>query len=279
MRDREIVSTVQSQFGARLLPRTVAYIRREHVPPGSGRLRDSPLRGAPGGRALEVYLGGSARDLHKRLTAQPAGHSDNALLRDLVRRASAVQFRYRRAKEDRTGLAGVKRAVYRVSRNFRGAAAVQPYEPVIRNNQKKETMWYGIPIIFICTALRVVTQARAHAVAPSPGVSRCLADSYSSFTRPARLPVVFYPFFSASRCRRKKFPPPSAAGPIPISITADSRFSDSGAKWWSSPAVLPRSLRVHRGEIRASPLPTDLGLPELLLEEVRELLRVHTRIP
>lgn len=49
MRDREIVSIVESQFGARLLSHTVAYIRREHVLPGSGRLRDSPLRGAPGG--------------------------------------------------------------------------------------------------------------------------------------------------------------------------------------------------------------------------------------
>ena len=65
MTDREVVSAVQSQFGARLLPHTVAYIRREHVPPGGGSTRGftgfaAPRR--PGG----VHLINSARD--KRLT-------------------------------------------------------------------------------------------------------------------------------------------------------------------------------------------------------------------
>ncbi len=97
-------------------------------------------------------------------------------------------------------------------------------------------------------------------------------------TKAARLPLVFDPFFSASCCRRREFPPCCRADPaFQFQLQPIAAFSDSGAKWRSSPAVLPRSLRVHRGEIRASPLPTDLGLPELL--EVRGLLRVHTRIP
>lgn len=47
---------------------------------GAGGLRDSPLRDAPG-----CYtLGGTQRDLHKRLTAHLRGHSDNARLREFV---------------------------------------------------------------------------------------------------------------------------------------------------------------------------------------------------
>ena len=117
--------------------------------------------------------------------------------------AAAVQFRYRQATEDRTGLAGVKRTVYRVSCSLRGTAMVWPYGPVSRNNQEKENMWCSISR---CAALWVVSQARAGAVAPSTGVSRCLADSYSPFTRQARLPNVFYRFFQQAVAVGGNFP-------------------------------------------------------------------------
>ena len=142
MTDREIVSAVQSQFGARLLPRTVAYIRRDlglpnhrergrrseyltatmgfspllpltpeilrdHVPPEPGvyEIRRSE---SPPGTCTIIYLG-SARDLHKRLTAHLRGHSDNARLWEFVS-VGAVRFRYRRVTQ---GWREVERAVYR----------------------------------------------------------------------------------------------------------------------------------------------------------------------
>ena len=105
MTDREIVSAVQSQFGARLLPRTVAYIRREHVPPGSGGLRDSPLRGALGGVHYKI-----ARGICINGSPPTCGVQRQCLLAGVrERRCCSVSL-----SPGDGGLAGVERAVYRV---------------------------------------------------------------------------------------------------------------------------------------------------------------------
>jgi len=142
MTDREIVSAVQSRFGARLLERTVAYVRRdlglpnhrergrrseyltatmgfspllpltrealrEHVPPGPGVYELRSPKALPGACTI-IYLG-SARDLYKRLTAHLRGYSGNARLREFVN-ADTILFRYRPVAQ---GWREVERAVYR----------------------------------------------------------------------------------------------------------------------------------------------------------------------
>lgn len=126
MADREIAAAVRRRFGARLLPRTVAYVRRDlglpgsrargrrsaylaattefsllrpltedalrsHVPPGPGvyELRVQPVAS---GACPIIYLG-SARDLRKRLTDHLRGYSGNVLLQAHVRRGVRVRFR------------------------------------------------------------------------------------------------------------------------------------------------------------------------------------------
>ena len=142
MTDREIVSAVQSQFGARLLPRTVAYIRRDlglpgvrerggrseylsmtvefspvlpltaetlrdHVSPGPGVYELRSFKALPGACTI-IYLG-SAGNLHTRLTAHLRGYSGNARLREFVN-ADTILFRYRPVAQ---GWREVERAVYR----------------------------------------------------------------------------------------------------------------------------------------------------------------------
>lgn len=126
MTDREITAAVQREFGARLLPRTVAYIRqdlgipgarerrrrseylsmtvgfspmlpltaetlREQVPPGPG-VYEIRRAEAPPGMCPIIYIG-SARDLRKRLSDHLRGYSGNALLQAHVQ--GGVRFRYR----------------------------------------------------------------------------------------------------------------------------------------------------------------------------------------
>lgn len=126
MTDREIAAAVGREFGARLLVRTVAYIRHdlgipaarererrseylsltvgfssvlpltaqtlyEQVPPGPGVYEIRRVE-APPGTCPIIYLG-SARDLRKRLTDHLRGYSGNALLQAHVQ--SGVRFRYR----------------------------------------------------------------------------------------------------------------------------------------------------------------------------------------
>jgi RNA polymerase sigma-54 factor len=126
MTDREIAATVREEFGARLLTRTVAYIRRDLGIPGSRerarrseylsiRVGFSPVLSltaetlyeqvptgpgvyeirraeAPPGMCPIIYIG-SARDLRKRLGDHLRGWSDNALLQAHAR--GGMRFRYR----------------------------------------------------------------------------------------------------------------------------------------------------------------------------------------
>jgi len=89
-------------------------------------------------------------------------------------------------------------------------------------------------------------------------------------------PLFFDPFFQQAAAGGRNSPA-AACTAFQFQLQPMAVFSGSGAKLWSSPAVLPRNLRIHRGESRASPLPADIGLPEPL-DEVRRLLCVHTRI-
>ena len=126
MTDREIAAAVRREFGARLLPRTVAYVRqdlgipgsrerrrrseylsvtvgfsavlpltvetlRDHVPPGPGVYELRSKLAAPG--ICPIIYVGSARDLRKRLNDHLRGWSDNALLQTHVQ--GGVRFRYR----------------------------------------------------------------------------------------------------------------------------------------------------------------------------------------
>ncbi len=141
MTDREIAHRVRREFGARLLTRTVSYIRRdlgipaarerrhrskylaatvgfspvlplsetvlrERVPPGPGVYELRCDRAAPDTCSI-IYLG-SACDLPKRLVEHLRGYSGNALLRPFVE--DGARFRYLRVAE---GWRHVERAVYR----------------------------------------------------------------------------------------------------------------------------------------------------------------------
>lgn len=126
MTDREIAAAVRRAFGARLLPRTVAYIRRdlglpnhrergrrseylaatmgfspllpltaealrEHVPPEPG-VYEIRHPEAPPGACTIIYIG-SARDLSKRLADHLRGYGSNERLRGLLQ-AGDAWFRY-----------------------------------------------------------------------------------------------------------------------------------------------------------------------------------------
>lgn len=126
MTDRGIAAAVREAFGARLLTRTVAYIRcdlgipgsrererrseylsvtvgfspvlsltaeslHEQVPPGSG-VYEIRRAETPPGMCPIIYIG-SARDLRKRLGDHLRGWSDNALLQAHAR--GGMRFRYR----------------------------------------------------------------------------------------------------------------------------------------------------------------------------------------
>lgn len=126
MTDRGIAAAVREEFGARLLTRTVAYIRRdlgipgsrererrseylsvtvgfssvlpltaetlhEQVPPGPG-VYEIRRAETPPGMCPIIYIG-SARDLRKRLGDHLRGWSDNALLQAHAR--GGTHFRYR----------------------------------------------------------------------------------------------------------------------------------------------------------------------------------------
>ncbi|TAM48236.1 MAG: hypothetical protein EPN55_00685 [Gammaproteobacteria bacterium] len=141
MTDREIARAALRQFDARLLTRTVSYIRhdlgipaarerrhrskylaatvgfspvlplseevlRVRVPPGPGVYELRCDRAAPDTCPI-IYLG-SARNLPKRLVEHLRGYSGNALLRPFVE--EGVRFRYLRVAE---GWREVERAVYR----------------------------------------------------------------------------------------------------------------------------------------------------------------------
>jgi len=141
MTDREIAAAVREGFGARLLTRTVAYIRRdlgipgsrererrseylsitvgfssvlsltaetlyEQVPPEPG-VYEIRRAEAPPGMCAIIYIG-SARDLRKRLGDHLRGWSDNALLQAHVE--SGVRFRFRPVAARWRDL---ERAVYR----------------------------------------------------------------------------------------------------------------------------------------------------------------------
>lgn len=141
MTDREIARATLREFGARLLTRTVSYIRRDlgipaarerrqrskylaatagfspvlplseeilraGVPPGPGVYELRCDRAAPDGCPI-IYLG-SARNLPKRLGEHLRGYSRNTLLRPFVE--EGVRFRYLRVAE---GWREVERRVYR----------------------------------------------------------------------------------------------------------------------------------------------------------------------
>ncbi len=141
MTDREIAAAVQRNFGARLLPRTAAYIRqdlgipgarererrseyltmtvefspvlpltaealREHVPPEPGVYELRSLKASPGMCPI-IYMG-SARDLRKRLSDHLRGYSGNPLLQAHVE--GGVRFRYRPLV---AGWREAERALYR----------------------------------------------------------------------------------------------------------------------------------------------------------------------
>ena len=141
MTDREIARAALCEFGARLLTRTVSYIRRdlgipaarerrhrskylaatagfspvmplseevlrERVPPGPG-VYELRCDQAPPDTCSIIYLG-SARDLPKRLVEHLRGYSGNVLLRPYVE--GGARFRYLRVTGD---WRGIERTVYR----------------------------------------------------------------------------------------------------------------------------------------------------------------------